>query len=181
MCKRERRRHAVVLLLWNLNCRRSLLVGVDTRVFLHLQFQPSLCIAMAPSLRAALAAAITVGSSLVQAQDTCPPGFTRYPCNETDAALTVDDADWFSGMASISASLTWESCPSDPAKKLECAILRVPNDYSSPFACLFLIDLPLVRHPSTKSGAKSIIVNYGGPGANGIESFVKGDGARLAK
>lgn len=114
---------------------------------------------------------------MVLAQE-CPPGFTRYACNETDASLVADDLDWFGGNAFTSATLTWESCAQPNDKDLECAILRVPQDYANPFNPLF-IDLPLVRHPSTKTGAKSVLLNYGGPGASGIEAFVKGDGKRL--
>ncbi len=65
-----------------------------------------------------------------------------------------------------SQSLQWSSC----ADHRECSSMLVPIDYASPSSGDFRIALSRVRAKGTKVG--SIVVNPGGPGAEGA-SFVE--------
>jgi pimeloyl-ACP methyl ester carboxylesterase len=94
--------------------------------------------------RAAVAVAMSVG--LLAA-----PGVANAATSGVDAAATP--------------KLSWVACDNG----FQCATAKVPLDYDQPYGAQ--IDLALIRLPATDPGKRigSLFVNFGGPGASGVE------------
>jgi pimeloyl-ACP methyl ester carboxylesterase len=103
----------------------------------------------------------------VAASTQCPLGYAPVS-NGTDAQSTTD-----------SKAITWVDCPTDKSPRLQCGMLDVPIDYAD--LSLGTLQMPVVRVPANTSTPRnqSVIVNPGGPGGSGIESFAGGSGDNI--
>ncbi|GAA2412510.1 alpha/beta hydrolase [Nonomuraea africana] len=63
--------------------------------------------------------------------------------------------------------------PATPAATMQCGKLAVPLDYGKPDG--ETIDLALIRVPATGPGARigSLVFNFGGPGASGVDTMAQ--------
>ncbi|MCT9930429.1 alpha/beta fold hydrolase [Planotetraspora sp. A-T 1434] len=87
------------------------------------------------------------------------------------------------------APLTWAACPTPPVarpgepqpQRLECAKLTVPLDYAEPHGETIQVALIRVRATDQAHRLGSLVFNFGGPGASGIDAFTGGVAAQFAK
>jgi len=63
-------------------------------------------------------------------------------------------------------TITWGTCPGR-GPRVQCGEVTVPLDYARPTGRT--IDLALLKVPSTRSSARSLVVNPGGPGASALD------------
>lgn len=80
-------------------------------------------------------------------------------------------------------SIAWGACtdivqpdgeaPATPNSALQCAKLAVPLDYAAPEG--ESLDLALIRVPATGPGKRlgSLVFNFGGPGASGVDTMAQ--------
>jgi pimeloyl-ACP methyl ester carboxylesterase len=89
-----------------------------------------------------------------------------------------------------SSPLSWAACPKppttppgtpEPPKGLECANLTVPLDYAKPHGKTIKLALIRVRATDQAHRIGSLVFNFGGPGASGIDPFAAGAGAAFEK
>lgn len=85
----------------------------------------------------------------------------------------VDPADR-PGMARFyEQKITWGTCAGpDMPKDLQCGKVTVPLDYAHPGTGT--LDLALARYRTTGSSHRSVLLNFGGPGASGVSQLAAG-------
>ncbi|MGW0806499.1 alpha/beta hydrolase [Nonomuraea sp. NPDC002799] len=75
-------------------------------------------------------------------------------------------------------TIAWSKCtdvtgqdgrPADPGPGVECGRIQVPLDYAKPGG--EKIDLALIRVKATGDRAGSLVFNFGGPGASGVDTL----------
>ncbi|KPI34476.1 Tripeptidyl aminopeptidase [Cyphellophora attinorum] len=78
-----------------------------------------------------------------------------------------------------SKAIAWVDCPTNGSPRLQCGMLDVPIDYTD--LSLGTLQMPVVRVPANASNPRnqSVIVNPGGPGGSGIQSFAGGSGDNI--
>ena len=124
------------------------------------------------SIRAArLGAATTAVLALATA---CGSGGSTGASTPTPSAAPTTSAAASPTSASPSAvaDLSWAKCDfQGPTDKDQCAVLKVPLDYSAPSGAT--IDLQLVRRPAGKPADRvgSLLLNPGGPGESVSDQF----------
>ncbi len=86
------------------------------------------------------------------------------------------------GDAGATGKITWAACtdltmpdgqPATPDASLQCGKLAVPLDYAKPDG--ETIDLALIRIPAKGPGERlgSLLFNFGGPGASGVDTMAR--------
>ncbi|MET7611052.1 alpha/beta fold hydrolase [Streptomyces seoulensis] len=69
--------------------------------------------------------------------------------------------------------VAWGRCTGpDMPKDLQCGKVTVPLDYAHPTAGT--LDLALARYRATGSGHRAVLLNFGGPGASGVNQLAAG-------
>ena len=131
--------------------------GPPLRTDTHVTYR--LCMRPVPVVALTLAATLTwstgVGPTGAPPAEALPIELTRST-SPSDPALR----------AFYDQQVEWEACPGR-GPRVQCADVTVPLDYSRPDAQT--IELALVKVPGTRPGARSLVVNPGGPGASGLD------------
>ncbi|HTI22898.1 MAG TPA: alpha/beta fold hydrolase [Kutzneria sp.] len=69
--------------------------------------------------------------------------------------------------AAATPALDWGPCPTDGPDHMECALFTVPLDWHDPGGRTVTLELGRLRATGPSQG--TVLVNYGGPGAPGVE------------
>nr|BFE81830.1 alpha/beta fold hydrolase [Planobispora longispora] len=116
-------------------------------------------------LAAAAAAALSAGLAACSGDDAAAPDATAP------------------GTAGQQGAIAWETCtdikrpdgaaPASPDERLQCGKLAVPLDYAKPDG--EKIDIALLRVEATGPGERigSLLFNFGGPGASGVDTLAQ--------
>jgi pimeloyl-ACP methyl ester carboxylesterase len=126
--------------------------GPPLRIVTRVTYRP--CMRPLPIVATALAVALA-WSAGVGPSGALPVETTRST-SPNDPALRVF----------YDQQVEWAGCP-DRGPRVLCAQITVPLDYARPQGRT--IELALVKVPATRSPARSLVVNPGGPGASGLD------------